>query len=183
MIRKEFTSTDLAVALKEASGIVAESRVNNIYQIDGKTIIFKLHKTGQSPIRLVVEAGLRLHLSAYSIEPPSIPPAFCMALRKYLRNAWLSEVSQHEFERIAIFNFKTKTSIMQLVIELFGDGNIILIDQENKILQALIFRRMRDRNILRGEIFQFPPSIGKNPYKITREDFENNLKDSIFILG
>jgi predicted ribosome quality control (RQC) complex YloA/Tae2 family protein len=175
--KKEFSSFDVAVVVHELKDAITNSRVNNIYQFDAKTLLFKLHKTDCPPLRLVMEAGRRLHLTAYALEPPHVPPAFCMALRKHLRGAWIANVEQYEFERIVTVYFKTKTAVMQLILELFGEGNIILTGEKGEILQALIFKRMRDRNILRHEIFQFPPSSGENPFKVAREELERALKD------
>jgi predicted ribosome quality control (RQC) complex YloA/Tae2 family protein len=175
--KKEFSSFDVAVVVHELKDAITNSRVNNIYQFDAKTLLFKLHKTDCPPLRLVTEAGRRLHLTAYALEPPHVPPAFCMALRKHLRGAWIANVEQYEFERIVTVYFKTKTAVMRLILELFGEGNIILTGEKGEILQALIFKRMRDRNILRHEIFQFPPSSGANPFKVTREELERALKD------
>jgi predicted ribosome quality control (RQC) complex YloA/Tae2 family protein len=136
----------------------------------------KLHKVNEAPIRLVLEAGRRIHLTSYSLEKPQSPPAFCMTLRKYLPGAWISSMEQYEFERIVIFQIKTKTGMMQLILELFGEGNIILTGGKGEILQALFFKRMRDRNIIRNETYQYPPSGGKNPFKVTREELEAALK-------
>jgi len=174
--KKEFTSFDASALVHELQGALTNSRVNNIYQLDAKTLLLKLHKADAPPLRLVMEASRRLHLTAYALETPLVPPAFCMALRKYLRSAWFASVEQYEFERIVIFHFKTKTGTLRLILELFGEGNIILTDEKGEILQALVFKRMRDRNILRGEAFKFPPSSGKNPFKLTREELENALK-------
>jgi predicted ribosome quality control (RQC) complex YloA/Tae2 family protein len=175
--KKEFTSFDVAVAVHELKEALANSRVNNIYQFNAKTILLKLHKTDNPPLRLVMEAGRRLHLTAYALKPPHVPPAFCMALRKHLRGAWIDNVEQYEFERVVTIHFKTKTGVLRLILELFGEGNIILTGEKGEILQALIFKRMRDRNIIRKEVFQFPPSIGKNPFKVAREELEEALKD------
>lgn len=160
----------MAVVVNELRKAIVNARVNNIYQLDAKTLLFKLHKTDQPPLRLIVEAGERLHLTSYAFEPPQVPPAFCMALRKHLRGAWIGNVEQHEFERISIIHFRTKAGWMRLVLELFGEGNIILVGEKGEILQALIFKRMRDRNILRNELFQFPPASGKNPFKVAKDE-------------
>jgi predicted ribosome quality control (RQC) complex YloA/Tae2 family protein len=125
--------------------------------------------------QLVLEAGKRLHLTSYVLEKPPVPSGFCMALRKYLRGAWLTSIEQYEFERTVIFAFKTKVGGMRLVLELFGEGNVILISQDGKILQALTYKRMRDRNILRGETFAFAPSSGKNPFKISKDELATTL--------
>ena len=178
MRKKEFTSFDVAVAVHELKEAIADSRVNNVYQFNEKTLVLKLHKTDKPPLRLVMEASTRLHLTAYALKPPKAPPAFCMALRKYLRGAWADSVEQYEFERVATVNFRTKTGAFRLILELFGEGNIILTDETGKILQALVFKRMRDRNIVRNEAYQFPPSIGKNPFKVSKEELEETLQGS-----
>ena len=174
--KKEFTSFDAAAIVRELALHIVDSRVNNVYQLDEKTILFKLHKPDEPELRLVMEAGKRLHLTSYVLEKPLTPPAFCMALRKYLRNSRLVSVEQSEFERIVVFNFRTSVGVMGLVLELFGEGNIILVGEDGKILQALSYKRMRDRNILRSEVFVFPPPSSKNPFKVDIEELRTGLK-------
>ena len=176
MHKKEFTSFDVAAVVRELRENILDSRVNNIYQVDAKTLIFKLHKAESPAFQLLIEAGRRLHLTSYAAEKPQVPPAFCMALRKYLRNGWLVNVEQYEFERVVVFHFKTKNGRVRLILELFGDGNIILVGENDKILQALVYKRMRDRNIVRGETFLFAPSSGQNPFKVSHEELRNGLK-------
>jgi predicted ribosome quality control (RQC) complex YloA/Tae2 family protein len=175
---KVFTSFDVAAETHELRTSVADSRVNNIYQLDSKTLLLKLHKVDKPPLFLLLESGRRFHLTAYALEKPSVPPSFCMALRKHLRNAWLRTVNQHEFERIVAFSFETKTGLLRLFLELFGEGNIILTSEKGEILQALVFKRMRDRNILRGEVYAFPPSSGRNPFTTTLEQLAEDLRNS-----
>ena len=176
MGKKDFTSFDVAVVVQELKEVIVGSRVNKVYQFNEKTLVLKLHKTDKPPLRLVMEAGRRLHSTAYALKAPSSPPAFCMALRKYLNGAWVDDVEQYEFERVVTVHFRTKTGVFKLVLELFGEGNIILTGEKNAILQALVFKRMRDRNIVRNEAYQFPPSIGKNPFKVARDELEEALK-------
>ncbi|MCW4005515.1 MAG: ribosome rescue protein RqcH [Candidatus Bathyarchaeota archaeon] len=176
MPKKEFTSFDVASAVLELQNTISDTRVNNIYQLDPKTFVFKLHKTNAPPIRLILEVGRRLHQTDYALEPPSMPPTFCMALRKYLRNVWLTGITQYEFERIVALHFKTKEGTMKLVLELFGEGNLILINEQNNILHALWYKRMRDRTIRRNEQFQLPPARGKNPLTLTIEELTEELK-------
>ena len=176
MRKKEFTSFDIAAAVKELKLAITDSRVNNIYQLDEKTLVFKLHKTDAPPIKLILEAGRRLHSTVYAPESPATPPEFCMSLRKYLRSAWLVGIDQYEFERIVTVTFRTKDGLLSLVAELFGEGNIILTSEKNQIMQALFFKRMRDRNILRNETLMLPPPSGKNPFKLTIPELQEGLE-------
>ena len=178
MTKKDFTSFDLRALVLELKDKLVNSRVNNVYQIDSKTLLLKLHKANVPPMRLVLEAGRRLHLTAYSLEKPQEPPPFAIAMRKYLPGGWLVNLEQYEFERIATFQFKTKLGMLKLILELFGEGNIILTGEKDEILQALFFKRMRDRDIVRNEVYKFPPSAGKNPFRITKEELTVGLKVS-----
>jgi len=166
----------VAAVVLELQECIIDSRVNSVYQLDGKTLLLKLHKPDKPELRLVLESGRRLHLTSYVLEKPLTPPAFCMALRKYLRNSRLTSLEQYEFERIVVLSFKTSAGVVRLVLELFGEGNVILVGEDGRILQALSYKRMRDRNILCGEVFVFPPSSGKNPSKIGKEEFRSILK-------
>ncbi len=177
MQKEEFRSFDVAAVVRELKDAIVNSRVSNIYQLDDKTLLFKLRGHGENVFRLVLEAGKRLNLTSYAFEKPLVPPAFCMALRKCLRNSLLTNVEQYMFERIVIFTFTNKAGAFRLVLELFGEGNMILINSENKIVQALHYKRMRDRNILRGETFHFPPSSGQNPLEISKQAFSEGLKN------
>jgi len=173
--KKEFTSFDVAAAVCELKEAILNARVSNIYQLNDKTLLFKLRR-GEAVYRLVLEAGKRLNLTSYAFEKPLVPPAFCMALRKFLRNSLLKNIEQYEFERVVLFDFSGKLGNFRLVLELFGEGNIILVDGENKIVQALHYRRMRDRNIIRGETFRFAPPSGQNPSKVSVQALAEGLK-------
>ncbi|MEA2089840.1 MAG: ribosome rescue protein RqcH [Thermoproteota archaeon] len=172
MVGKEITSFDIAALIPEVNQAVRNAYIRNIYQLNYTTLLLKLHQPNQPPLHLLIEAGKRLHLTAYSFKKPKKPPSFCMALRKYLRNGKIVEVQQHEFDRIVLIKVEARGEAFQLVLELFGQGNIVLVNSENKILHALTYRKMRDRNILRGENFQHPPSTGKNPFKLTRQELD-----------
>jgi len=171
MLKDTMTSFDVATVTHEINELVKGAHVAKIYQIGIKTLLLKLRQPNIPKIQLLSEAGKRIHLTAYTHETPKRPSAFCMSLRKYLDNGVIKAVRQHEFERIAIIEISTRQGDFQLVSELFGGGNIILVDPEGKILQAMTYKRMRDRNILRGEIFQHPPARGRNPITLDIQDF------------
>lgn len=176
MPRKEFTSFDVAATVRELRDEISDTFVGNVYQLDSRNVLLKLHKTDRPPIWLVLEASRRVNLTAYAVEKPSKPPAFCMALRKYLRNARLLNTEQYEFERVLVLHFKAEQGLLKLILELFGEGNIILVGDKGEILQALIYKRMRDRDVVRGEVFKFAPSGGKNPLKVDKEMLRNSLQ-------
>ena len=176
MLKDVMTSFDVAAATHEINESVEGAHVAKIYQIGTRTLLLRLRKPNQPRLQLLSEAGKRIHLTSYTHETPKKPSAFCMSLRKYLDNGVVKAVRQHKFERIAIIEIGTRQGDFQLITELFGGGNVILVDPEGKILQAMTYKRMRDRNILRGEIFQHPPERGRNPIKLNIQDFREITK-------
>lgn len=174
-MKTELSSFDIAVIVKELDQRIKSAYIDNIYQIDFHTILLKLKQPSKPPLQLLLEAGKRLHLTGYTIQKPQKPTAFCMALRKHLKNSKILDVQQYEFERTVAIKAGTREGDFQLLTELFGEGNIILVDSQDVILYALAYRKMRDRNILRGEAFKHAPSSGKNPLKLNRLDL-NELK-------
>jgi predicted ribosome quality control (RQC) complex YloA/Tae2 family protein len=172
MLKDVMTSFDLAAATNEINTQAEGAFVSKIYQIGSQTLLFRLRKPNMPKIQLLIEAGRRIHLTSYAHETPQRPSAFCMSLRKHLDNGIIKQVKQHQFERIIIIQISTRHGDYQLVIELFGGGNTILVDPEGKILQAMTYKRMRDRNILRGETFEHPPTRGKNPLTVSFEEFQ-----------
>jgi len=166
------TSFDTAAIVQELNQTIQNTRIENIYQLNHDTLLLRLHKPNQPPLQLLMEAGKRIHLTTYVITKPIKPPAFCMELRKHLGNGRIQSIQQHEFERIVTFTISTREGNLQLIIELFGNGNIILVSPKNNIITALNYKRMRDRNILRNETFKPPPPSGKNPLHINLNDLD-----------
>jgi predicted ribosome quality control (RQC) complex YloA/Tae2 family protein len=171
-LKETLTSFDIAAATHEINKLVEGAHVVKVYQTGMQTLLFKLRKPDNPRIQLLFEAGKRVHLTAYAHETPKRPSVFCMTLRKYLDNGVVKAVKQHEFERVVNIIIATREGDYQLVVELFGGGNVILVDPAGKILQAMTYKRMRDRNIIRGETFQQPPARGKNPLVLQFEDFK-----------
>jgi len=166
------TSFDIAALVQELNQTVKDARIENIYQINQATLVLRLHKPNQPTMQLLIEAGKRVHLTSYVLEKPFKPPAFCMALRKFLRNGRIQDVQQHEFERTIIFKISTREGVFELIIELFGEGNIILVNKQGTIVTAQTHKKMRDRNILRNEAYKHAPPSGKNPLHTSRTQMD-----------
>jgi len=49
MGKKEFTSFDIAATIKELKQVITDSRVNNIYQLDEKTLVSSFIKLIRRP--------------------------------------------------------------------------------------------------------------------------------------
>ncbi len=163
------SSFDIFAVVAELRQVIIGKHVDNIYQIDEETFLFKFRPGNLS---LIIDIGKRMHLTGYVLTIPSTPTQLCMALRKYLRDGKVTDITQHEFERIVLLHIEASKGKFQLVIEIFSKGNLILVGEDQKILLAAKYARMRDRDIVRNGRFVHAPSSGINPLKVSRNDIE-----------
>ena len=166
--KESMSSFDLATVVRELRDIIVGCRIDNIYQTSPLTFLLAVHPK----ITLLIEIGRRLHLTRYVTEKPKMPSQFCMLLRKLLRRGIIERVEMPGFERVIILSVASKGVSYKLMFELFGKGNLIVLDSEDMILYASSYRKMRDRDLVRGEAFRLPPPRGQDPAQISRQDLE-----------
>ena len=119
-------------------------RVNNIYDINAKTYAIKLHqsgteagKIGSTKKLLLLESGVRFHLTSFTRDKSDNPSPFTMKLRKHLRGKRLVDVQQLGMDRVVCFTFGSGEASYHLILELYDKGNIILCDYQYEILGLL----------------------------------------------
>jgi len=102
-------------------------------------------------------------------EMPLEPSPYVMMLRKRLKNWVLEDISQLGLDRIVSLRFSGPGGAgMELITELFGDGNIILVS-DGRIEAPLTSRSWSTRTIKRGEEY-VPPPGGLDPTKLSPEE-------------
>ncbi len=162
-------------ALLKAS--LLDAWLNNIYQID-KIFLLKFHSVKGENLTLLVEPGRRVHLTSFKRSIPKTPSSFVMSLRNKIKNAKLIEINQHDLDRILYMVFEKKNEKYTLIIELFGEGNILLLNELNEILYALKYVKMKDRSVLPKQVYSYPPPRGRDPFTISLEELEEIVKQS-----
>jgi predicted ribosome quality control (RQC) complex YloA/Tae2 family protein len=168
------SSFDLKILVKELNEKLEGCYLNKIYQINPTTLLLRFTKPGEDKRNLIIESGKRIHLTRYKVEKPLHPPPFCIALRKHLLNARLLSVEQPNLERMVILNFSTRRGKYELLAELFGRGNIVLLDDKNRIVKLLSLGEA-GRKLRVGEPYAFPSS-GVTKYPLSVEELLEKLK-------
>lgn len=163
-----FDSFFLSNLVNEFNYTIIDCRVVKIHQSDHNTLIIRFHgKSGN--YRLMISANpqsARLYLTEAQNENPSVPPIFCMVLRKYLEGARLLSVEQTPYERVLRLDFLIHNDLgdedyCSLIVEIMGKhSNVILVDNENRIIDGL--RRYsslvsRHREVLPNRQYIAPP--------------------------
>ena len=163
------------------------ARVDKLHQPSRDTLILHLRcQQGREKLLFVANpTAPRLHLTQSSPENPAEPPMFCMLLRKHLLGARLTEITQPEMERCAVFTFDCTDEMgfpvqKRLVAELMGRTcNLYLLAPDGRILDCL--RRIgldesAKRAALPGLHYVEPETIEKkNPLNLQQEDYVNLL--------
>ncbi|ADC69337.1 Fibronectin-binding A domain protein [Methanocaldococcus sp. FS406-22] len=169
-MKSEITNVDVCCVVDELQNLI-NGRLDKAFLIDNeqnRELILKIHVPEGGSRELVISIGRYKYitLTNYEREKPKLPPSFAMLLRKYLKNAKLIKIEQVNFDRIVIFHFETRDGIYKLVAELFGDGNIIFLNNEDIIIAPLRVERWSSRNIIPREKYKFPPQKPLNPYNL-----------------
>ncbi|MFH1424591.1 MAG: NFACT family protein [archaeon] len=168
---RDFTSLEVFVAEKELQGLTG-ARVQKVYQ-KGNNVFLSLYKGEKTVLVLGPD---RAYLTQYSFKFPQSPHGFCMFLRKHLSGCFLTGVEQHNFDRVLALKFEGKEE-KTLVVEMFSDGNIILVDSKNNIMQALHNQKWKHRTIKSKEPYVFPPE-GANTKELDEEGLKEVLEKS-----
>jgi len=174
---KAMSNVDLYAISHELNELLQDARVQKAYQPTRDTVIIRFHVPGKGRVDVAFQAGLRVHTTQYPPENPKVPPSFPMLLRKHLKNATVKGVRQHNFDRILEIDIQ-KEHRFTLVVELFSQGNIILLDEENQIILPLKHRHAQGRKITSKEEYQYPEERGIHILNVELEDLKELFANS-----
>lgn len=176
-MKKSMSNTDIRAIMPEIKEVGQGAFVNNVYQYNG-IFVLKVHKASVGTRQILIEPGRRIHVTRYRRDAPRFPPEFCMVLRKYLRNRVITNIEQYDLDRIVIFEVGNEENNYKLIVELFGKGNVVLVDPDDEIFVGLYYKKMRDRNVVPNATYQFPPQRGRDILAVEIEDLEEVIQDS-----
>lgn len=169
-MKEAVSSFDLIAIVAELQELVG-GHLDKIYQ-DGEDFHFKVNIPGGGHREVFVRPGKWLCLREKAEAPETLPP-FASALRRYLSNASITAIAQRGFDRVVIFSLQTERAC-DLVVELFGGGNIVLVEDGETILCQRT-QVLWNRQIKTGQKYDFPPG-GMNPLDVDRAAFHAKVK-------
>jgi len=108
---------------------------------------------------------------------PSKPSQFAMVMRKHLNNSRLVGVEQLGFDRVIRLIFEHGGGRLGLIIELFRDGNVVLLDENDVIIQPLTHAKYASRTLKKGVAYTPPPET-LDPREMNRDVLDSLLDGS-----
>lgn len=172
---EELSSIDIHFLIKELANLL-DSKIEQIYQKEN-TLILSLYKKDENKKFLYIMVPGTFFTAEIKPTIPKIPPQFCTIVRKYLRNARITEIKQIGLERIICISSSTKNGTFHLIAELFGNGNIILCNEQMKIIYPLFYQKWKDRIVKGGQPYE-APKRDWNIKEIQNNDLKKLLKET-----
>lgn len=163
-------------------------KIDKIFQPEKDEIVLSIRSQNDT-YKLLLTANPnypRIHITNLVKDNPQSPPMFCMLLRKHITNGRIVDIVQPELERVIELHIHAPnqigdTVLNKLIIEMMGKhSNIIFVDQNNKILDAIkhiTHEISRIREVLPGGEYFLPPTEKINPLDETFEGFCKTFKD------
>ena len=178
--KRELTSVDLAALVTELNRYEG-AKVDKVYLYGDDLLRFKMRDFDRGRVELLVEVGgtKRVHAADPDRVPdaPGRPPNFAKMLRNRLSGADFAGVEQFEFDRILTFDFERGDENTRVVAELFGQGNVAVLDETGEVVRSLETVRLKSRTVAPGAQYEFPASR-VNPLSVSYDALAARMDDS-----
>jgi len=176
-MQRGLSSFDIYVLVSELQELLG-SYIDKIYQPTRDELLIRINnkKTSKKEI-IYVKNGELFCTTQKKFAVPQKPSTFAMTCRKYLLNGRITSITQHEFDRIIKIKISKKEGEYTLAFELFKNGNIILLNPDEKIILPLITQQWAHRTI-RPHRTYMPPPPQINPFHLTEKRLQDLLKES-----
>ncbi len=132
------------------------SRLDNLYQLDPGTFLLRLKDRQRRRRQLLLPLAGLPHLNPGKFTTPSTPSLAAQVLRKHLRDARVTGIEQPGLDRILWLDLERQETSSRLVVELFRQGNLLLV-QNGILIWVLKPRSYRHRTLRVGKAYQLPP--------------------------
>jgi predicted ribosome quality control (RQC) complex YloA/Tae2 family protein len=181
-MKKEIASLELFYLVKELQELVG-AKFDRIFE-EGEDFYFQFFAKDKGKKILKISPNM-MYLTEF--KPKSEAGGFCSFLRRRLSNARVKSFKQYKFERIVEIEIDAREQQYIMMIELFNIGNIILCDQNRKIISPYKNKSWSARTIRGGIPYEFPPEQN-NVLSFSKEEFiafmdKHNDKEVVKILA
>src|SRR4029077_5134488 len=133
------------------------------YQPAKEQVLLRLRRKGAGKLDLLVELGRFATVTRRPPANPDRPSMVAQFLRSTFENARVSKVSRVGFDRLLRLDFERGDGRRSIVIELFGDGNLLVLEEDGTILLPMRGQDHGARRLRKGEAY-LPPPGSSSPF-------------------
>jgi len=179
MTKQKLYLSDIIVLINEFNKNLINARLNNIYDINNKCFLLKFTTDNKDKKFVVIDGNPhcpRFHITTQNFDRRIIPSSFCAKLRKHLTNKKITNIQQLGTDRVVDIQFGTDNKF-HIIMELYDSGNLILTDNDYKILTLVRRYSTDEQSIKVGN--QYPINQEKiNLDNITIDIIKNYILDN-----
>jgi predicted ribosome quality control (RQC) complex YloA/Tae2 family protein len=167
----ELSSIELRYLVNEIRNRVISSfsgyYVSNINAITKSSLFFRLHHPMQEDIMFVLSTR-GIWITRLKFKPVEENNSLESIAQKELERAKLESIEQVGSERIISLRFRHPDGKIRIVVgEFFGDGNLMICNENMQIIAILNPIQVRHRTLSVGLRYVYPPTRGVDVFNIT----------------
>lgn len=154
---RQLYNLELIALVRELQDL-RDFHIDKFYEGGENVFRFGLSRGGEkADVRCVLPYSMgRTEYIAHADEPTN----FATAVRKRISNFMISAVEQYNNDRIILIRLKKGEENANIILEMFGRGNMIITDSSMKITLAYKPHTFKDRDVRPGA--QYLPPKGSN---------------------
>jgi len=177
----ELSSIELRYLVNEIQSRVISSSsseyyVSSINAITRSSLFLRLHHPMKEDVMLVLSTR-GIWITRLKFKPVEEKNTLENIAQKELERAKLELIEQAGSERIVSLRFRQLDGKVRIVVcEFFGNGNLIICDENMQIIAILHPIQVRHRTLSVGLRYAYPPAKGVDVFKITLDQMLS-LKD------
>lgn len=170
---RQIASIEINVIVRELQPLVG-TYLKKFYDLkDGSFRLLFQSKEQNAMVYIKLLQTINLTTMAEEVEEPT---NFAKAVRKRIMGKKLGAIKQRYSDRIVIFEFEGEEGY-KLIVEMFGQGNLVITDKAYEILAAYESVRQKGREIAPHAVYQFPESIKFNIEAVTETQIQGALDE------
>ncbi len=162
------SATEIQVLVGELQKLVG-FYIEKVYEVGENRFRIKVKKDKeQANIQVILSHAINRTSYVERMEQPS---DFTMAVRKRVGGFRIDSIMQVNDDRIVIMELRKEKTERDMILEMFGAGNLIITDSSMKIELAYRQRQFSDRKVANGMEYKAP--MQKQGYKLEMPDAVN----------
>ncbi len=167
------TALELGLVIKELRGKIIGSYLKKFYDLGGDSFRFSFHG-GEG--NFVIYCNLLNTLNETSfVEESGAATNFAVAVRKRVEDSKVTDFYQYGSDRIAVIEVQGRGAKHRIIMEMFGRGNLVVVDEGNTVELAYKLISYRDREVKPKLSYVLPKSESATIDDLDAEKVESIL--------
>jgi predicted ribosome quality control (RQC) complex YloA/Tae2 family protein len=172
----EMTALELGVIVAELKPRLANSFMKKFYDLGNDSYRMSFHGT-EGNVEVYIKLVHTINETKFK-EEAGEATKFAMAVRKRIEDSRVFNIYQHGSDSIVIFEFGAPEGRYKMILEMFGKGNLVMVNEAGKIEICSKAINYRDRSVRPGFDYVMPRSESVELDKLTKEEIER-IMDSV----